>query len=437
MKGFLPFPYTNGLEFAKTYRNLMESQWYAKEQLVELQIKNLKSTINHAYQNVPYYTNLFNERGLKPKDIQDFRDLKKVPILTKDDVRKHLNSLKAQYLDQYKPILSHTSGSTGTAMDFYLTKYIESVIEPAHVWRHWKWAGFNHGDKVVTIRGAVLTEDPEAVAPYKQGENNLLLSSYHLSERSLNKYIKLLSTFEPKIIRAYPSSILIVTKFLKALNLPPIPSVKSIITSSETLLRSHREEIEFFWECKIYDWYGQGERCAAIGECTESGYHVNSEYSIVEFIDLDQNNKKRLIATTLHNYAMPLIRYDTRDLLTPTNLECLCGRGLPIVDTIDGRIEDIIATRDGRFIGRLDAAVKYSSGIKLCQIIQNQVGHIIVKIVKDENFCDDDFKKLNKELINRLGENIDIDYDFVDDIPRTKAGKFRFVISQISLEDLI
>jgi phenylacetate-CoA ligase len=134
---------------------------------------------------------------------------------------------------------------------------------------------------------------------------------------------------------------------------------------------------------------------------------------------------------------MPLIRYDTRDLVAITNQQCPCGRGLSIVDKIDGRVEDIVVTKDGRLIGRLDAAVKYSYGIKLCQIIQEEVGHIIVKIVKDVNYRDDDLKRLDEELRNRLGENINIDYDFVDDIPRTKAGKLRFVISNIDWETML
>ena len=427
----VPFPYSLGWDFARKYGQLMKTQWLPLKRLKELQMQKLHIILKHAYANVPYYKLIFDERGLKPKDIQDFDDLKKLPILTKDDVRKNLNDLTAQHFEDYQPILSHTSGSTGTAMDFYLTKYMESIIEPAHVWRHWNWSGYNYGDKVVTIRGAILTETLQAVAPYKQSNNNLLLSSYHLSESSLSIYSKLLVEFKPKIIRAYPSAILVVTKYFKAHSLPHLTSVESIITSSETLTDHHRKEVESFWDCKVYDWYGLGERCATIGECSKSGYHVNSEYSIVEFADIDGTNAKKMLATTLHNFAMPLIRYDTKDLVTVTNRKCPCGRGLPIVDGIDGRIEDIVITKDGRLVGRLDAAVKYSYGIKLCQIIQHEVGHIIVKIVKGTSFREDDLTRLDKELRNRLGENINIDYDFVDDIPRTQAGKLRFVISNI------
>jgi len=433
----IPFPYVYGIKFAKFYNFLMKSQWWPKKKLEEFQNERLRVIIKHAYENVPYYRRIFDERGLKPEDIQTKEDLKLLPVLTKDDVRKHFNELMARDFEKYKPVLSHTSGSTGTAMDFYLTEFVENVIERAFVWRHWNWANFNYGDKVITIRGQILTDDLNAVAPYKIQENNLLLSSFHLSEQSMRKYSELIINFKPKIIRAYPSAIFLMTNYFKSRELNP-PKVTSIITSSETLLQEHRTEIENFWGCKVYDWYGLGERVAAIGECEDGGFHINLEYGIVEFKDVSGSNQKEIIATSFWNFAMPLIRYSTRDLITlSTNSKCSCGRSLPTVESIDGRIEDFVITKDKRIVGRLDAAFKYSFGIKYSQIIQDKIGHIIVKIVKDENYTDKDREKLDIELRKRLGKDIDIEYEFVDDIPRTKAGKLRFVISNVKLEEVL
>ena len=433
----IPFPYIYGLKFAKYYKWLMKTQWLPPEELEELQNKRLQIIIKHAYENVPYYRRIFDERGLKPEDIQTKEDLKLLPVLTKDDVRKHFNELIARDFEKHKPVLGHTSGSTGTAMDFYLTEFVENVIERAFIWRHWNWANFNYGDKVVTIRGQILTNDLNAVAPYEIQENNLLLSSFHLSEQSMRKYSELIINFKPKIIRAYPSAIFLMTNYFKSRDLNP-PKVTSIITSSETLLPEHRTEIENFWGCKVYDWYGLGERVAAIGECEDGRFHINLEYGIVEFKDVSGSNQKEIIATSFWNFAMPLIRYSTRDLITPsTNSKCSCGRSLPTVNSIDGRIEDFVITKDKRIVGRLDAAFKYSFGIKYSQIIQDKIGHIIVKIVKDDNYIDKDREKLDIELRKRLGRDIDIEYEFVDDIPRTKAGKLRFVISNVKLEEVL
>ena len=453
----IPFPYIYGLKFAKYYKWLMKTQWLSQEELEELQNERLRIIINHAYKNVPYYRRIFDERGLKPEDMQCKEDLKLLPILTKDDIRRNFSELVARDFKKYKPILSHTSGSTGTAMDFYLTEFVETVIERASVWMHWNWSNFNYGDKVVTIRGQILTDDLNAVAPYKIQENNLLLSPFHLSERSMSKYSELIINFKPKIIRAYPSAIFLMTKYFKSRELNP-PKVTSIITSSETLLPEHRAEIESFWGCKVYDWYGIGERVVAIGECEDGGFHINLDYGIVEFTDINGSNQKEIIATSFWNLAMPLIRYSTKDLVTLSNSNrCSCGKSLPTVKSIDGRIEDFVITKDKRIVGRLDAAFKYSFGIKYSQIIQDEIGHILVKIVRDNNYTDKDketfmtqgdthdhennkvfsYQRLDIELRKRLGDDIDIEYEFVDDIPRTKAGKLRFVVSDVKLEDVL
>lgn len=433
----VPFPYVYGGEFTKLYDFLMESQWWPKKKLEEFQNEKLQIIIRYAYNNVPYYKKIFNVRGLKPSDIKTSKDLKLLPILTKDEIRKNFNKLLAKNYRKYYPILSHTSGSTGTAMDFYLTKNLENVIESAHVWRHWNWANYNYSNRCVVIRGKIITEDLNVIAPYKMDQNTLLLSSFHLSPKSIKQYVELMKKFKPKIIRAYPSAMLVITKFLKRASIKPV-EIESIITSSETLLPTHRKEIEEFWGAKIYDWYGLGERAAAIGECEKGGFHINSEYGIIEFKDIPKNNHKEIIATSFWNFAMPFIRYSTKDIvMTLTNNQCPCGRTLPIVKSIDGRIEDFIITKDLRFIGRLDAALKYSRGIKFTQIVQDKIGHILVKIVKDAEFTSRDHEKLNLELKKRLGNNIDIDYEFTNDIPRNKAGKLRFVISKIKLNNIL
>jgi len=180
------------------------------------------------------------------------------------------------------------------------------------------------------------------------------------------------------------------------------------------------------------------EMTAAIGQCGKNGYHINPEYGIVEI--LDKNNKKitehgkqgEIVTTSLHNYAMPFIRYKTGDLATVSSKKCACGRtGMPLVEKIIGRIEDFIITPDGNHVGRLDAAFKYSKGIKLSQIIQKTKESITVKIVKDTSYTKESEDRLLKELRARLGKLLKIDIDYVSNIPLTKSGKLKFVESKV------
>jgi phenylacetate-CoA ligase len=433
---FLPFPLCNGIEFVSVYKEIMKSQWWPRNQIRQFQTGALNAIIKHAYEKVPYYNSLFKQNRLTPNDIKAPEDLQKLPILTKEDVKKNFTDLKAVDSHKYGPILTHTGGSTGKAMDFYLTHELQ-VRETAFVERHWRWAKFGHKDRVVTTRGRILSEDLKALAPYQRVGNNLMLSSFHLSEASLPIYARLILDFKPKVFRFYPSALLILTNFFKKNHLRRIGTLRSIITSSETLADEIKVDAEEYWHVPIFDWYGLTEKAAAIGQCERGTYHIMEDYSYQELIPSSIPNQYHIVATTFYNLAMPLIRYDTKDIVVIDsnkggNNSCPCGRSFRIISRIDGRIEGIVVTRDRRFVGRLDAAFKYSPGIRLAQIIQREPGMIQVNIVKENSFSDSDLTRLNKELKLRLGEEIEIRYEFVEDIPRTPTGKIRFVISELS-----
>lgn len=434
-ESLLPFPLCNGMQFVGIYRKVMKRQWWPSDQIRQFQTEALRFIIRHAYEKVPYYNKVFNENRLTPDEIKDPEDLQKLPILTKEDVKKNVTDLQAIDAHKYRPILTHTSGSTGKAMDFYLTQELQ-VLERAFVERHWRWADFAHKDRVVTIRGQILSEDLTALAPCRKVGNNLILSSFHLSEASLPIYARLILEFRPKVFRLYPSALLILTNFFKKNGLSRIDTLRSIITSSETIADEIRADAEEYWQVPVFDWYGLMEKAAAIGQCEHGTYHVMEDYSYQELIPTGVPDQYHLVATTFYNLAMPLIRYDTNDIvLIDSNKErnnsCPCGRSFRTISRVDGRIEGIIVTHDRRFVGRVDAAFKYSPGIRLAQIIQRDLGSIQVNIVKENNFSNSDLTRLTKELKLRLGEEIEIRYEFVEDIPRTSTGKIRFVISEL------
>lgn len=429
----IPFPYAYGLRFAKYYKWLMKTQWLPTEELEELQNERLRIIIKHAYENVPYYRRIFDEHCLKPEDIQTKEDLKLLPILTKDGVRKNFNELIAKNVNKYKPHISKSGGTTGKPLKFY-RDIISSSIHSAAVWRYRNWGGFKHGDKWIIMRYETFTDSKQKV-PYTVKANTLYLSSFHLKYENIENYLSIIRKFNPKAIWAFPSTLYIMVKYIKNQEITFISNLKAIFTSSETLFEDYRKIIEEAFGCKIYDWYGSNEGVISAAECPEGNYHITEE-GIIEIVDFKNNicsagKKGKVIGTTLWNFAMPLIRYELGDIAKFSNKQCDCGRKLPLLDSTEGRIDDIIITKDGKLIGRLDGAFHYSSGIRESQIIQDEIGKIIVKIVKDNNFSDRDIQILDDELRKRLENNIDINYEFVDEIPRTKRGKYRFVISNV------
>lgn len=432
----MPFPLSRGVRFAAAYRTATERQWWRADEIRRYQDERVRHLLKHAYENVPYYQRIFKERDLSPADFRGTEDLARLPLLTKEDVKAHFGEMLPGNLKRFKPVLTHTGGSTGKALDFYLSSKM-MLMEEVFVQRHWRWAGFGPRDRVATARGQILTENLSEVAPFRRFGNNLLLSSFHFSDQSLPIYSELIRSFRPKAFRLYPSGLFILTRYFKNHRLGPVPSLKSIITSSETLSDEVRQEAQEFWGVPVFDWYGLMEKAAAVGQCEYGGYHMIEDYAYHELIPAGVPNHYRLIATSLHNEAMPFIRYDTKDIVVVDSNNgagqpCACGRVFRRITAIDGRIEGIVVTRDRRLVGRLDAAFKYSPGLKLAQIIQHEPGSIQVNIVREERFDFSDLNRLTRELKLRLGEEIDIKYTFVEDIPRTPTGKIRFVVSEVA-----
>ncbi|MFN7976273.1 MAG: hypothetical protein U0166_28725 [Acidobacteriota bacterium] len=415
-------------------RRLLEaSQWWDEEKIAAFQKERLRIVVEHAVASVPYWRDLFARLRLKPADVAGPGDLAKLPVLTKDTVRERRAELEASDLRRHGPRLVHTSGSTGTPLAFYIDKPT-NVLEFATLWRHWGWHGYRFGDRFADMRGRTIA-DPSGIE-HDFRLRSLNVSSFDLTPEKARRYAEAMRGFRPVMVRGYPSSLHVFCGWMdRDIGVRP----RSVITSSETLLDHQRAAIARVFGCPVRDYYGQVERVAWIGECERGRYHVGSEYGIVEVLGDDDRpiaeGTGRLVGTTLWNLAMPLLRYETRDLVTVARSgDCACGRKLPTVERIWGRIEDIVVTPDGRHVGRLDAAFKLSTGIRLAQIVQDDPSAIEVRIVPAAGFGDDDVRVLERELRLRLGDAIAIRHEIVADLERTAGGKIKFVVSRLPRE---
>ena len=413
-------------------RFLAENEKRKPQEIEAWQLTKLQEILKHAYSQVPYYHCAFDKYNVKPSDLHHLSDLKKFPILTKETVRGDARSLQAKDFHKYDPVESYTSGSTGTALKFFLDRDT-NVLEFASLWRIFNWAGYHFGNRFCDLRGRTLSKD--RLWSYDLRLNSLNLSSFNFKKEKMALYARLLKLFRPVMIRGYPSSISLLAQWFSELGINDIHP-KTVVTSSETLLEHQRKIIEKVFDCKVLDYYGQMERVCLISQCPQGSYHIHPEYGFVEILNEKGEPVKpgevgEIVATSLHNKAMPFIRYRTRDLATFSNNHCLCDLPYKTIGKIYGRIEDIVVTPDGRYVGRLDAAFKYSAGIRYAQIVQDDVKSITVKIVKDDNYSQEDTQKILAELRKRLGDIIKINIKFVKQISTTQAGKFKFVISKV------
>ena len=413
------------LAIVKKRRWLERTQRFDAASLKNIQLERAQELVTHCYEYVPYYRKLFKKIGFIPSDMRTLDDLKAIPVLTKEMIRQNAADLLATNARIFGPSLSHSGGTTGTALEFYVDRP-SNIMEFAAVWRHWNWAGYRFGDRFCDLRGRIIKGKKPYV--YDRRLNALFLSSYRMTPRLVREYAVAMRSFKPVIIRGYPSAIDVFAQFLCEEGIDDIRP-KAVVTSSETLLAHQRKNVERAFGCVVFDTYGLEERSAAAGQCSYGRLHEDSEYGIISY----EGPEHEMICTGLHNFAMPLIRYRTNDIGAPSSERCPCGRGLPVIASIIGRVEDMIRTPDGRYVAGsgLSVALKHSAGIKMSQIVQEKIDAMTIRVVRSAGYGDHDEQKLLAGLRDRVGEAIAIRVEYVDDIPLTAAGKLKFVVSKM------
>lgn len=405
----------------------------SKSDMDAITIKALRDICIYANEHIPFYKSWFKEANFIPEQMNDFEYFERLPILTKDIVRANYESMVSDEAKQLGAVECETSGSTGTPLHFMLDNNINTASlilfyrtwKMCKSWRPFKWQA--------TISG------------YAEGKSNenkltkiLYLSSFYLSDETIKEFYDLIVEHNVKFIRGYPSSLYRFAQLIEKHNLKL--HFDTMFSGAETLLPYQREYIEKTFGGKIIDHYTHWERVASICNCSRGNLHAQNDYGYHEILNEDGKAIKdgvgKLVCTGLYNKAMPLIRYDTRDLAEwDTTTKCDCGSNFPIVKRIIGRIEDIVITPDGLLVGRLDAAFKYNKNIKMSYIYQPSVEKIIVNLCPYEGYdIQDQIEVLNTELRKRVGNVIKIEYKKVTEaeIPYTPAGKVRFVVSDVN-----
>ncbi|MEL0654602.1 phenylacetate--CoA ligase family protein [Pseudoalteromonas issachenkonii] len=380
----------------------------------------LSHVIKEATKNVSFYKSEFSQ-------ITDFH------YIDKAIVNKH----KKEFLSSKKSglvIQGATSGTTGTPLS--IPQNMESVItEQAFVNRMMTWADLEPGDKKAWIRGDMIVPLEQKKPPfwrYSYFEDTIILSSFHMLQKNLDGYIKAIYDFNVQVIQAYPSSIVALAKHLESHNKYYLGDLKAIITSSESLTQEDKALVEKRFKCTVFDWYGLFERVAAIGSCEHGRYHILTDYSHVELLDVGEG-RHEIVGTNFNNELYPLVRYRTGDHVYLSDEEsCPCGRVFPIIDRIEGRVGDYLVGEDGQKIHILNHIPKGVEGLLATQFIQSSHHEIkVLVVVTPSLFTEAQQEKLINNTKKRLGKSIAVSVEIIDAIPRTKNGKVRQAICSI------
>jgi phenylacetate-CoA ligase len=430
-----------GESYLRLRREFEELERAPSPQQKAYQEERLAALIRHCYENVPYYRQVMDDRKLRPGDVQSIEDLAKLPILEKEDLRRNFDRLLSRTANRRSLRLAHTSGSTGSPLACYWDDAVDCATN-AVLWEHRSWAGFTFGRPYAALLGRMIVPETQQAPPFwrlNRAWNQLFLSSFHLEERWADLYLEAIERFRAEALDAYPSTAYFLARHLQSRG--TTLALKSVFTSTETLLPIQRELIEERFGCKVYDYLGEAERVLFAGECgAGEGLHLFSGYGITEVTDdagipRSEGKMGHLVATGLHNFAMPLIRYRLGDISALHSSSCRCGRSLPLLDRVTTKAEDIVVTPEGRFVSPsvLTHPFKPMDNIVASQIIQESLHHLVIRIVRRPAYTDRDTQVLVEEFRKRVGRTMEIDVRFVDSIPRGPRGKLRWVISKVPL----
>jgi len=425
------------IKYLKFCKFLEESQWWPRWKLEQYQTEKLKQLLRHAYTNVPYYTEVFKKLNLNPNDIKSIKDLKKIPILTKEGVAKNFDKLIAKGIRKKYLKLICTSGSTGKPMQFYLDKHNDS-LEYAFYKRHFDWMAVKIYNKRIKLWSRPFIErEIKDIYFYEPWLQKLSLSTTPHPVNDLNRYIELINQFNPLVIMGNPSFLFLLACYAQEKNIHT-DKFKCFISLFENLLPYQREFIKNQFNCEIFNCYECEERIICAVECSKhEGMHIEMERGILEIIGEDgeilpEGEIGRIIATGLHNYAMPLIRYDIGDIGSVLENLCSCGRGLPLLNSLEGRSNEVLKYKNKYIYSTtLSVLLRKFKNIKECQFVQTS-DELKLNIVKRKDYTGRDTQELIKTLRKMIDDKLKINIEFIEYIPRTKMGKFSLIVSSIN-----
>lgn len=425
-----------GREFDRRLEQLMLSDRWTASEVEAYQNERLRELIRHAYETVPYYRERWKALKLSPEDIKSRADLQKLPVLTKEDVRQNSDRLLSQKASKSELFSRHTSGTTGKALHFYLTKEA-TAFQWAIWWRHRMRFGIAPGTWHANFTGQRVVPITQRNPPYwrwNRPMRQVLINMQSITPGKVASIVELLNSQPLEFYSGYPSFIHMLAVHASDAGLKLSAPPRIIFTGAENMLDFQRRDIQSFTGAILTDHYGCTEASCNASRCPEFVYHEDSEFCIMEGVEASPGDSaKTIVCTGLACDAFPFIRYEVGDTAVwPDRSACACGRGSQVLLRIEGRTDDYIVTPEGARIARLDYLFKDALNVKEAQIVQRRLGEISILVVRRSGYATKDELEIRRDIRSWLSPSLVVQFEYVNEIPRGSNGKFRAVLSQIN-----
>ncbi len=429
----------SGSPLLKYWQVLERTQYLSEDEIRQRQLSKLDDIVRYAYDNNAYYRKRFDGAQIDPDGLRYPDDIDRIPVLTKKDIRQHQELLVSDGYKKDRLIEAKTGGSTGKSVRVYFTEDC-SEWRNACARRNDRWSGWEVGEPKAYVWG-----NPKYPTGLKNRLKTFLLSpvlyldTMAITKDSVRKFARDWRTANPTLLFGHAHSLYVLAKAVIEHGIDEIKP-KAIISSSMTLLPHERILIERTFGLKVFDRYGCEEVGLIASECeVHGGLHINTDNLYVEYLNDDGSPTApgqygRLVVTDLTNRAMPFIRYQIEDMAVPYHGACPCGRTLPLMKEVSGRIADFLIRKDGSRVAGIslieNTLTKYP-GIEQMQIVQHDLDCMTLNIARDESFGEDCVRSLEASMYDMFGSQLNITFNFVKEIQSEPNGKYRFSICRI------
>lgn len=419
-----------GAGFHRMLEEFESHKGWSRDRLCEWRDERLRRLVDHAYRTVPYYRSVMDEGGVDPASIRTADDLKRLPLLTKDMVKADPASFVSSEAKSMNVLHVHTSGTTGSGFRFDSTVECQQA-QFACFWRYYRQHGLSLDTWQVQFSSRNAVPQRASKPPFwridKPGKR-YYMSAFHESPTNLKHYHDVIAEKRFEWISGYPSLMTLLAQWMNERDLR-FDFVKAVTCGAENLLEHQADAMERAFGVRPVQTYGQTENVAIFSQQPDGRILVDEDFSAVEFLPLEDaaGGGSLIVGTCLFNYAMPLIRYVTKDIAT---LGDTSGSRREVL-SIDGRKEDYLVLPDGTRVGRLGRVFKDAPHFQEAQIYQRADFSVVFRVVGEPYLCVEDEKVVMKAFRGSVGDSIPARFEYVPAVERTRSAKLRFVVSEV------